>query len=83
MRILLVFVFKLVEEVIRSLFRSGGRSSSQADWQRLTPRERVLELERIRQRRNYKAGWLYYRCRELGLEDTLTDLRKEGNLPAD
>lgn len=36
----------------------------------------ALELERIRQR-GYKPGWLYYRCRELGLEDTLRELRDE------
>jgi len=76
---LLVFFFKVLEEIIRALFRGGSRPP-RADFQ-LTPRERVLELERIRQRRCYKPGWLYHRCRELGLEDTLRELRDEQSVP--
>jgi len=30
---------------------------------------------------SYKPGWLYYRCRELGLEDTLQELRDEQVIP--
>lgn len=72
---LLVFLFKMVEEVIRwTLRRDSGPPSLQLG---LNPREQVLELERIRRQRSYKPGWLYYRCRELGLEDTLRELRED------
>lgn len=72
---LLVFFFKMFEELIRWAVR-GGSAPPDAHLG-LTPREQVLELERIRQRRGYKPGWLYYRCRELGLQDTLKELRDE------
>jgi hypothetical protein len=72
---LLVFLFKLVEDVIRWAVR--GDSGPPSAHLGLTPREQVLELERIRRQRNYKPGWLFYRCRELGLEDTLHELREE------
>jgi len=72
---LLVFVFKVIEAFIQWIFR---RSSQPPPSPRgLSPREQVLELERIRRRRAYKPGWLYYRCRELGLAETLRDLREE------
>jgi hypothetical protein len=73
----LVFIFKVVETVLQAAFRRPPTPTLQ----RLTPRERVIELERIRQRRGYKPGWLFYRCEELGLEDTLRDLRDEGLVP--
>ncbi len=76
---LLVFFFKTFEEIFRWLLRSGSRPP-EVDL-RLTPRERVLELDRIRRGRGYKPGWLFYRCRELGLEDTLQELRDEQVLP--
>lgn len=41
-------------------------------------RNKVLELERQRVDREYKPGWLYYRCRELGYLAELDALRKDG-----
>lgn len=73
-----VFVFKVLESLIAAALRRPASPPTQH--LRLTPRERVLELERIRQRCGYKSGWLYYRCQELGLEDTFQDLRDEGVL---
>lgn len=76
---LLVFLFKTFEEVLRwALRRDPTPPSAHLG---LTPREQVLELERIRRQRHYKPGWLYYRCRELGLEDTLRELRQEDAVP--
>jgi hypothetical protein len=71
----LVFIFKIVESLIQAGLRQSGRPPTPP--RSLTPREQVLELERIRQRRNYKPGWLYHRCKELGLEDTLQEMRDE------
>ena len=42
--------------------------------------ERVLQLERLRERNGYKEGWLYYRCKEEGLLTELYSLRKSGVL---
>ncbi len=74
---LLVFFLNVLEAMIRRALRSGRRARPSEPSRRLSPREQVLELERIRQRRGYKPGWLYYRCRELGLEDTLRELQDE------
>jgi len=76
---LLVFLFKAVEEVIRWALRRDSGPPSVSHFG-LTPREQVLELERIRRQRGYKPGWPYYRCRELGLEDTMQELREENRV---
>lgn len=83
----LIFFLNVVEALIKWLFYRSPRHEARhphhgtqrppSPHRRLTPREQVLELERIRRHRGYKSGWLYYRCQELGLEDTLRDLRKE------
>lgn len=42
--------------------------------------QEVLELERIRLHKQYKAGWLYFRCMENNLLAELAQLRADGRL---
>jgi len=40
----------------------------------------VRQLEQERQRKGYKPGWLYYRCRDTGLLDIYNDLIDSGEI---
>lgn len=39
---------------------------------------RVLQLEATRKEKGYQPGWLYYRCKSLGLVEVLETLRTQG-----
>lgn len=43
-----------------------------------TPYDRLLQLAVMRIEREYKPGWLYYRCQELGLLEQYATLKKRG-----
>ena len=41
---------------------------------------KVRQLEKLRMEKGYKPGWLYYYCKEAGLENALEHLRKIGEI---
>lgn len=73
---LLVFFLNVVE----ALIKRGPRSSPPTPPRHLSPEDQVLHLEAVRRQRGYQPGWLYYRCREVGLEDALLKLQQDGRL---
>lgn len=73
-RVLVVFAFKVLEEVLRLFLRAASRRSFEG----LTPEQRVHVLEQQRQARGYRPGWLYHRSREEGLEGEYQRLRAGG-----
>ena len=44
------------------------------------PRQRVLDLDVVRQERGHKAGWLYYQRRDGGLLDAYQASKAEGRI---
>ena len=43
---------------------------------------RVMELEAKRKEKNYRAGWLFYQCKRLGLVVAMEHLRRRGLIEA-
>ena len=46
----------------------------------LSDRQRIMDLEAKRREQGYKPGWLFYRCKDLGLRDLYEQLKAEGLL---
>lgn len=80
MRVFMAFLVFFLN-ILEALVRSSVRPAPPRPPQYLDPEQQVAQLELVRRRRGYQPGWLYYRCRELGLDDTLRELRASGALP--
>jgi hypothetical protein len=84
-RFVLRLTLMLVEALLH-VFKAliGRRTSPRARWRlqatAMTARERVLRIDRVRQRKGYRPGWLYYRCREEGLLEAYEGLVAEGKI---
>lgn len=40
----------------------------------------ILELEKVRVDKGFKPGWIYFKCKDLGLDKLYADLQKSGEL---
>lgn len=80
MRVFMAFLIFFLN-ILEALIKGAVRPAPPRPHRHLDPAQQIAELELLRRRRGYKPGWLYYRCRELGLEGTLLDLRRSGALP--
>jgi hypothetical protein len=73
-RVLVVFAFNLLEVLLRWVIRTAFENHAS----RLSPEEQVLLLEQQRRTYGYQPGWVWHRCRELGLEGAYERVREQG-----
>ena len=57
--------------------RSENNCRKKSELEPLSDDERVLRLERVRQEKGYKPGWLYHRCEEEGLLEAYNRFRQK------
>jgi hypothetical protein len=79
---LLIFFLNITEALFKAVLRATTRAPKPpaTPAPHLPPDQQVAQLEVLRMQRGYKPGWLFYRCQELGLEDTLQELQQDGTL---